>query len=263
MDLPDHDVPAHPVDAKAQRARDRRRLRRAFAWSAGFVVLLMVVFSAQDAGAFDWRAWTVQPWSPAGLAGLLGAPLLHGSGAHLAANSMALLLLGTLAGSVYPRATLPALPVLWLGSGLGAWLLGAAGSYHLGASGVTHGLGFLLFTLGVLRRDRAAIAATCIAFFLYGGMLLTVLPREAGISWQSHLGGAIAGVACALALRRRDPLPPRRRYSWELEEELDAQSASDGHDTLEPARPDAVPVIWQRTPEAVERGRVIRFPSRD
>src|SRR5688500_13865431 len=73
MDLPDHDLPASPADAKAQRARDRRRLHRAFWWSTGFVLLLMVVFSAQDAGAFDWRAWTVRPWSFAGLAGLVGA----------------------------------------------------------------------------------------------------------------------------------------------------------------------------------------------
>ena len=263
MDLPDHELPATPADAKAQRARDRRRLRRAFWCSAAFVLLLMVVFSAQDAGAFDWRAWTVQPWSLAGLAGLFGAPLLHGSGGHLAANSMALLFLGTLAGSVYPRATLPALPVLWLGSGLGAWLLGAEGTHHLGASGLTHGLGFLVFTLGVLRRDRAAIAAACIAFFLYGGMLLTVLPREAGISWESHLGGAIAGVACALVLRARDPLPPRRRYSWEIEEDLEDEAAREAREQLEPGRPDEIPVIWRREPRDDDRGRVLRFPPRD
>lgn len=262
MHLPDHDLPADPAMLKEQRTRDRRRLHRAFGWSAGFVVLLMVVFSAQDAGAFDWRAWSVRPWLPAGLAGLLGAPLLHGSGAHLAANSMALLLLGTLAGSVYPRATLPALPVLWLGSGLGAWLLGTAGSYHLGASGLTHGLGFLLFTLGVLRRDRAAIAATCLAFFFYGGMLLTVLPREAGVSWESHLGGAVAGLACALALRNRDPRPPRKRYSWEIEEELEAQAARE-REQLEPGRPGDVPVIWRREVPDDERGTVLRFPPRD
>ncbi|HET8819791.1 MAG TPA: rhomboid family intramembrane serine protease [Xanthomonadaceae bacterium] len=262
MDLPDHDLPATPVDLQAQRARDRQRLRRAFWCSAGFVLVCMVVFSAQDAGAFDWRAWTVRPWSAAGLAGLFGAPLLHGSGGHLAANSMALLLLGTLAGSVYPRATLPSLPLLWLGSGLGAWLLGAEGSYHLGASGVTHGLGFLLFTLGVLRRDRAAIAAACIAFFLYGGMLLTVLPREAGTSWESHLGGAIAGLACAFAFRARDPLAPRKRYSWEIEEELDAGAGREARDQFEPGRPDDVPVIWRREPREEEQGTVVKFPTR-
>src|SRR3546814_4389776 len=112
-----------------------------------------------------------------------------------------------------------ALPLLWIGSGLGAWLLGDAGSHHLGASGLGHGLLFLVFVLGLLRRDRASIATAMIAVFLYGGMLLTVLPRELDVSWQSHLGGAVAGVAAAFAFRRKDPRAPRRRYSWEIEEE--------------------------------------------
>jgi len=262
MGLPDHRLHDDPAAARAQRATDRRRLRRAFGWSVALVVALLVVFSAQDAGAFDWRAWTLRPWSAAGLAGLVGAPLLHGSGGHLAANSMALLVLGTLAGSVYPRATLPALPVLWIGGGVGAWLLGEPGSHHLGASGLTHGLGFLVFTLGVLRRDRASIAAACIGVFLYGGMLMTVLPREAGISWESHLGGAVAGIACAIALRRRDPIPPRKRYSWEIEEDLEAEAARE-RDSFEPARPDAVPVIWERLPREDERGTILEFPRRE
>jgi membrane associated rhomboid family serine protease len=160
--------------------------------------------------------------------GVLAAPLLHGSPAHVGANAISLLLLGTLAGTVYPRATVRALPLLWIGSGLGAWWLGASGSLHLGASGVAHGLGFLLFALGVLRRDRAAIAAGMIAFMFYGGMLLTVLPREPGISWQAHLGGAVAGLVAAWLFRRSDPLPPRRRYSWELEEDAATPAAREG-----------------------------------
>ncbi|HEY0501979.1 MAG TPA: rhomboid family intramembrane serine protease, partial [Lysobacter sp.] len=167
----------------------------------------------------------------------------------------------TLAGSVYPRATLRALPLIWLGSGLGAWLLGAPGTHHLGASGLTHGLMFLVFTLGLLRRDRPAIAAAMIAFFLYGGMLLTVLPREAGISWQAHLGGAVAGVLAAWLFRNRDPQLPRKRYSWEDEDD----SIVPAHDELEPPSPREVPVLWQRPePRADEtRGTVLRFPSRE
>ena len=82
---------------------------------------------------------------------------------------------------------------------LGAWLLGQPGSHHLGASGLTHGLMFLVFVLGLLRRDRAAIAAGMLAFMFYGGMLMTILPREPGVSWESHLGGAIAGVGAGCA----------------------------------------------------------------
>ncbi|HSR66101.1 MAG TPA: rhomboid family intramembrane serine protease, partial [Xanthomonadaceae bacterium] len=137
MHLPEPDFAADP---SAQRRRDRARLLRAFNASLGAVLVLAAMYSAQ--GAFDATAWMVVPHTLPGLRGVLAAPLLHGSAAHLAANVVAVLLLGTLAGCVYPRATLRALPLLWLGAGLGAWSLGAPGTHHLGASGVTHGLGF-------------------------------------------------------------------------------------------------------------------------
>jgi membrane associated rhomboid family serine protease len=222
MHLP---VPELPPDSPAQRRTDAARIWRAFNASLGFVLLMLAAYSAQQ--AFDWRWLAVAPHTLVGLWGLLAAPLLHGSPEHVGANAISMLLLGTLAGTVYPRATLRALPLLWLGSGLAAWLLGAPGSLHLGASGLAHGLGFLLFALGVLRRDRAAVATGMIAFMLYGGMLLTVLPREPGVSWQAHLGGALAGLLAAWLFRHSDPLPLRKRYSWELEEELAADTARD------------------------------------
>ena len=144
MDLPQTDIP----DTPAQRAQDRGRVLRAFNLSLAAVLLLVLVFFAQS--AFDVRAFAVAPHEARGLIGILTAPLLHGGLTHLATNSIAILMLGTLAGSVYPKASLRALPLLWICAGLGAWLLGDVGQRHLGASGVTHGLGFLIFVLGLL-----------------------------------------------------------------------------------------------------------------
>jgi hypothetical protein len=160
---------------------------------------------------------------------------------------------------VYPKATLRAWPLLWLGSGLGAWWLGDVGTRHLGASGLGHGLMFLVIGLGLLRRDRAAIAAGLIAFLFYGGMLLTVLPREPGVSWQAHLGGAMAGLLAAWWLRRADPPLPRKRYSWE-DEELAAQALDEDASTFEPPSPREVPVLWQPAPP--RNGTVLAFPPR-
>lgn len=255
------DTPENPPDSPEQRKADMQRMRRAFKASLGFVLLLCVVFAAQHVGNW-WNAFAVSPLDARGLVGLLTAPLLHGSPEHLIANGIALLMLGTLSLTTYPKATMRALPLLWLGSGLGAWLLGDAGSHHLGASGVTHGLMFLLFTLGLLRRDRPAIAAAMLAFMFYGGMLLTVLPREPGVSWQSHLGGALAGILAAWWLRNRDPKPARRKYSWEIEEELEQAAREAEHGTYEPPRPDDVPVLWRRERERGEHGVVLRFPPR-
>ncbi len=248
-----------------QHQADRGRVRRALNASLAGVLLLWLCFAAQQ--GFDWGFLTVTPRTVEGLLGLLTAPLLHGSVAHVLANTTALLLLGTLAGTVYPKATLRALPLLWLGSGLGAWLLGQPDSHHLGASGVTHGLGFLVFVLGLLRRDRAAIAAGMIAFLFYGGMLMSVLPREAGVSWESHLGGALAGIVAALLFRRSDPLPARQKYSWELEEEFEAEQArrrsEDGFGTFETRAPEDVPVLWQREAPQEDRGQVLPFRRRE
>ncbi|MDE2408435.1 MAG: rhomboid family intramembrane serine protease [Xanthomonadaceae bacterium] len=250
-----------PASRDAQRQADRLRVRRALRASVGFVLLLWLCFAAQQ--WFNWAFLTVTPHSLPGLLGLLTAPLLHGSVEHLLANSTGLLLLGTLAGTTYPRATLRALPLLWLGSGLGAWLLGEPDSHHLGASGVTHGLMFLLLVLGLLRRDRAAIAAGMIAFLFFGGMLMTILPHEAGVSWQSHLGGALAGVLAAFLFRRSDPQPARAQYSWEIEEAQAQARTEAGFETYETRVPDDVPVLWQRPPDADDRGKVLPFRRPD
>lgn len=231
----------------------RARFRRALLASMAFVAALGAIFFAGP-WLGDTRAFALVPQSVPGLVGVFTAPLLHGSAGHWLANASALLILGPLVGTVYPRASLRALPLIWLLSGLGTWIIGRP-SLHIGASGLTHGLLFLLLFLGLLRRDRAAIAAALIGFFFYGGMLLTVLPREAGISWEYHLCGALAGILAAFVWRRADPEPPRRRYSWEEEPE-----PADEADELEPPAPEAVPVLWQRP--ADQPGVVLPFRPR-
>ena len=234
MHLPTPHVP----DSPAQRQQDLRRWRRAFNLSLGAVLALAAVHALQ--GAVDVSAWTVRPGRPDGLLGVLAAPLLHGSVTHLASNAFALLVLGTLTVAQFPRATRFTVPLAWATSGLVAWLLGDAGSHHLGASGVVSGLVFLLLALGLLRRDRPSVAAAMLALALFGGALLGVLPREPGISWQSHLGGAIAGVVGGWWMRAADPLPARVRYSWEdeVEEDEELEAPADMAVTRLPPRGD-------------------------
>lgn len=239
----------------------RGHFRRALLASMALVALLGAIFHAGPwLGGLHFLA--LVPLEPAGLVGIATAPLLHGSAGHWLGNSVALLILGTLLGTVYPRAALRALPLLWLLPGVVTWLIGRP-SFHIGASGLTHALMFLLLFLGLLRRDKAAIAAALIAFFFYGGMLLTVLPREPGVSWEYHLGGALAGILAAFLWRRADPEPPRKRYSWEDEDEEPAPGDEDGEFAL--PRPDEVPVLWRRPEEP--RGVVLPFrppgPPRD
>lgn len=221
---------AAPADPRRQRRIDAGRLRRALTASLAAILLLLCIH-ALSGGSDAVAPFAVQPHAASGLVGILTAPLLHGSWDHVLSNSIAILLLGTLAGSVYPRASLRALPLLWIGSGIGAWLLGHAGEHHLGASGVTHGLMYMTLTLGLLRKERSAVAAAMIVFLLYGGMVMAVLPLQEGVSWQSHLGGAIAGVVAAFLFRHADPALPRRVYSYELDDEAD-ETADEGSGTI-------------------------------
>ncbi|MEO6687928.1 MAG: rhomboid family intramembrane serine protease [Dokdonella sp.] len=201
----------------------------------------------------------IQPRHLRGLVGILTAPLAHASFEHLMSNTLPLGVLATLALYCYPRAVRIALPLIWLLSGVGVWLF-ARDSSHIGASGIVHGLMFFLFVMGLLRRDRLAVVTSLVVFFLYGSMLLSVLPHEEHVSFEYHLAGAIAGVLAALLLRARDPLPPRKRYSWE-EEEAVAPPDDDGEFDL--PRPQLVPVLWQRSAQEAGNGRVIEFRPRD
>ncbi|MEO6172465.1 MAG: rhomboid family intramembrane serine protease [Arenimonas sp.] len=217
------------------------RFRSALNISLSFIALLFGCFYLQQQA--DYQAFSLQPGVLTGLIGVITAPLLHGSFEHLFSNSFSILVLGTLVGTVYPKASIRALPVIWLLSGLGTWLLAAGGS-HIGASGITVGLMFFLMTLGLVRRDRPAIAAAFIGILLFGSMFLSIFPQQPDISWEYHLSGAIAGILAAIIWRKLDPAPPRRVYSWEAEEaepEIDLEAQS-----LEPPRPEVVPILWLR-----------------
>lgn len=249
MDIP---LPAEPVDPERQRLDERRRLQRGLLLSAGLLLLMWWIAMLQQLFGWDLHALALRPGEWNGLLGVLTAPLLHGSLGHLVANSLPLLLLGTLSYVALPRASGRAWVLIWLLAGVGTWVIGRP-SHHLGASGLTHGLMWFLLLCGLMRRDRATIAAAMLAFFFYGGMLLTVLPREAGVSWEYHLCGAAAGVIAALLWSRLDPPPPRKRYSWEDEPEpqpLDQE--------LELPAPEQVPVLWRREASApAEQGQVV------
>ena len=168
----------------------------------------------------------ILPRSIDGLPGIVTAPLIHGSWEHLIGNTAPLMVLGTLLLYGYPRSRLWAFSGIWLLCGLGVWLF-ARGNYHFGASGLTHGLFFYLFISGILRRDRRSAALLMIAFYLYGGMLLTILPGDPGVSFESHFFGALAGGSLAWLMRARDPHPSGKRYSWQTGTDDDTDAEED------------------------------------
>jgi len=171
---------------------------------------------------FGWELYQlgIYPRLSSGLVGIATAPLVHGSWQHLFGNTAPLLLLGSMLIYGYPRSRWWTLSIIWLLSGLGVWLF-ARSSYHFGASGLTHGIFFYLFIGGILRRDRRSAALLMIAFYLYGGMLMTIFPRAPGVSFESHLFGALTGILCAFLFRHWDPKPVRKTYAWQQQGDED------------------------------------------
>ena len=182
------------------------------------VAVLWLIKITEIVMVWDFSSYSIFPRDFSGLTGLVFGPMLHSSFEHLFYNTSALLVLATALFYEYPRSAKQVFLIIYFSSGLGVWLF-ARESYHLGASGLTHGMMFFLFIVGVIRRDKPAMAISMIVFFLYGSMIWTVLPTEEHISFESHLFGALAGTLCAVVYRHKDPKPPEKKYSWELENE--------------------------------------------
>ena len=197
--------------------RARANFRLAVRIALGFVALIGLIEFLNGALGLGLERFGVRPRELAGLPGIVLAPLLHGGFGHLVANSLPLLVLATGMLYLYPSSALKVFPAVYLGPGIAVWLFAKASSIHVGASGLVYGLVIYIFVAGLIRRDRRAIAASLLIYFLYGTLVWGVFPIRPGVSWETHLAAALIGLALAIALRRLD-IPPRKHYAWEDEE---------------------------------------------
>lgn len=197
-------------------SRSKANFRLALKLSLVAVALLWGVHLVNWLAGYGLNRFGVYPRHGGGLIGIAVAPLLHGSFLHLFNNSLPIVVLGTAMLHVYPNSGLRVLPALYVGSGLAVWLLGRS-SIHIGASGVIYGMLAFVFFSGVLKRDARGISLSLLVFFLYGSMTWGVLPQGGGISWESHLAGAVLGTVGAFYYRDWDR-PPIKVYDWEDED---------------------------------------------
>ena len=163
------------------------------AWVVGgvtivsFIVLLYVIelFDSLSDHRLDRNG--IRPLETDGLMGIVFAPLLHSNWDHLIANTIPALILGflmTLAGlSRFIFAT----AIIWILGGFGTWLIGNVGTHcpyvgvscetnHIGASGLIFGWLAFLIVFGFFTRTVWEIVVGVVVLFIYGGVLLGVLP---------------------------------------------------------------------------------------
>ncbi|NND44153.1 MAG: rhomboid family intramembrane serine protease [Xanthomonadales bacterium] len=209
----------HRPDPKFTSSRKSRKnfllaLQIALSLAGGlWFILIADQYLDLELGRFGLR-----PREIAGLWGILTAPLLHGGVEHLFSNTLPLVVSVTAILYLYPNSSVRVIPMLWLGSGILAWLIGRP-SLHVGASGFIYGVLAYVFVSGMIRQDMRSIAVSLMVWFMYGSMIWGILPIRPRMSWELHLAGAVLGVAMALVYHRWDRVPVKR-YEWEEDDSV-------------------------------------------
>ena len=202
--------PDYSVTSSPRAHRNFKLALKTALWFAAFLWLILIIDSVMGLGL---ARYGLRPKHLDGLIGILTAPLLHSGAEHLFSNTLPLIVSMTTILYLYPRSAMRVIPVIWIGSGMLAWIIGRE-SLHFGASGFVYGLLAYVFISGILRLDMRSVAVSVMVWFLYGSMIWGVLPIRPNMSWELHLTGAILGVAMAIVFRRWD-VTPVKRSSWE------------------------------------------------
>ncbi|WP_066943849.1 rhomboid family intramembrane serine protease [Streptomyces lushanensis] len=179
------------------------RARTAAKLMAGWVALLWVLEVVDVATAHSLDGFGIVPREPSELADVVPAAFIHFGFAHVAANTVPLLVLGFIAALGGIRRFLAVCAVIIVADGLGVWLVSPSDSNTAGASGLIFGLFGYLLVRGFVERRPAGILVGLVIGAIWGSsILLGVSPANTTVSWQGHLIGLTTGVAAAFMFRR-------------------------------------------------------------
>lgn len=186
-----------------------------------FFVFLIVGFKfLEEYLELRWARFGVLPRTFEGMLGILTSPFIHGDWKHVFNNVFPLLILGTALRYFYKDISREVFLWSWLMSGLWLWSIGRP-NFHIGASGIVYALASFLFFSGLIRKHTRLMAVSFVVVFLYGSMVWGVFPIKEHISWEGHLSGALAGIILAWWFREEGP--PKQKYQYEIDEELEEQ----------------------------------------
>jgi membrane associated rhomboid family serine protease len=170
----------------------------------GWVALLWLLEVVDVITGHSLDGLGITPREPSELVDIVPASFLHFGFAHLAANTVPLLVLGFVAALGGLRRFAAVCALIIVADGLGVWLISPAHTNTAGASGLIFGLfGFLVISGFVERRPLGIMAGILIAAVWGSSVLVGIAPTNTTVSWQGHLVGLVSGVAAAFLFRRR------------------------------------------------------------
>jgi membrane associated rhomboid family serine protease len=182
-------------------------MRQSFINALMIVASFWAIFIVSVITDVDFTPFGILPRHSEGIKGILFAPFIHGSFAHLISNTIPMLVLTTVIFWMYRKIAFRVLLLSILMGGLLVWIFGRSTTlntnhievltHHIGASGVIFALVGFLIASGIFRKKIKALMIAVAIFFLYGGIIWGVLPTQPGVSWEGHLFGFISGVVLA------------------------------------------------------------------
>ena len=204
----------------------KRKNLTSLKFSAIVLIIIWSVKIFEIVFDYDFTEYGVLPRKFNGLTGIFFSPLIHSDVNHLLSNSLPVIILCLLIFNFYSQIAKKILIYLYFISGLWLWCIGRE-SFHIGASGLIYAMASFLFFSGILRKNSQLSAVALLVIFIYGGLFWGLFPIHKNVSWEGHLTGFIAGILVSFIFRKDGP--KRKKYNWEIEEDLEVNDNEPNH----------------------------------
>ncbi len=142
------------------------------------------------------------PRTSTGLIGIFSAPFLHGSLLHIINNSIGFTLFAVALALLEGDKMFSKVMLMLVIGGVLTWVMGRSAN-HIGASGLIFSLWGYMVLSGWFSRKLKYIVVSIMLIFFYSGMIFGVLPGKAGVSWEGHLFGFVAGIIVSWLYHRK------------------------------------------------------------
>ena len=204
----------------------KRKNLTSLKFSAIVLIIIWSVKIFEIVFDYDFTEYGVLPRKFNGLIGILFSPLIHSDVNHLLSNSLPVIILCLIIFNFYSQIAKKIFIYLYFIPGLWLWCIGRE-SFHIGASGLIYAMASFLFFSGILRKNSQLSAVALLVIFIYGGLFWGLFPIHKNVSWEGHLTGFIAGILVSFIFRKDGP--KRKKYNWEIEEDLEVNDNEPNH----------------------------------
>lgn len=200
--------------------KETKRITEALRLPIIFTLVIWLVHIVKVVFGLRLGIYGVFPRAVDGLRGILFSPLIHGDFPHLISNTVPFFLLAFMMAYFYKRIMILSFTLIYLLTGAAVWVFGRE-VYHIGASGVVYGMLAFVFWSGIFRRNLKSIILALVVTIAFSGYLAGIVPGQEGISWESHLLGALAGIFVSFLFKgmtEKDEEPKADPWAHELTE---------------------------------------------